>query len=389
MLRQSERSTFRRCPQKWAWSYLEGLVPNTPDRGARWFGTGLHLCWAEWYIPGFKRGRDPHDTWDEFCEDSEETIRIIIADEGGKEYPSYADAKELGHDVITQYLYNYGEDPHWEVIAAEKRVSVLIPNYDWLLDKNAHQLKASARNVGTMDLVVRDHNDGFIKGVDHKHVAAISTLHLPIDDQPGSYIAFGTKSLRDEGVIGTKEFIRGMEFNFIRKQKIDHRPKNADGKYTNKPKKQHFIDSITVAAPGSLTGKETIKDLEALADKLGLTVLGDVSLNQGTPMFERVFTDRTTAERNAQVIRTSAEVKVMNAFREGTLPVYKNPTDSCPWSCDFFDLCVLHEGDPQGAEELKKLAFKQIDPYADHREGAENSKASVKADTRRKEDNHG
>lgn len=326
------------------WAWREGLVPVTEDRGARWFGTGMHLCFAEWYVPGMKRGRPLEETWDQFTKDSYETIRTQVVDDNDEHVTTYEDARELGFDMIRQYRRMYGDDPHWEVLVPEKRFAVLIPKRERLTE-------AIARFVGTWDLVVRDLNDGKVKIVDHKNVGTIKTKHLTIDEQKGSYISMGTFYLRQEGILGSKESIRGMEYNFLRKAKRDIRPEDELGQKLNKD--------------------------------------GSVSKRQPTPNFLRHFEGMSPRQRNNQILRISAEVEVMNMVRSGELPVLKTPTERCPYDCDFFDLCEMHE---EGVDisEYKRMAFRRRDPYFDHREGADNSKVSVTADLRtKKEATHG
>lgn len=342
----------------------------------------MHLVMAEWYVPGKKRGRPMEETWDQFTKDSYETIRVQESDSGGA--VTYEDARELGFDMIAQYLEEYGHDPHWEIISPEQRFGALIPS---LLDPTA----PVAENVGTLDLVVRDLNDGSIRLVDHKNVGTIQYQHLVLDDQAGTYIALGTHVLRDMGLIGPKESIKGMEYNFLRKAKKDTRPENERGQKLNKPEKKHYIERINAEIGNdTLTKKMTLAQLEKLAGELNLVVGGEVSKNQPTKNFLRFFVPRTAKERNTQIKRIAADVEVMNMFRSGQLPLTKNPTASCPFDCDFFNLCELHESDPQGAKELIAMGFSRRDPYYDHREGAENSKAGVAADTRtKKEATHG
>lgn len=337
MLRQSERSTFKRCPQRWWWGYRQGLVPNTPDRGGRWFGTGLHLCFAGYYLPGTKRGIPLAETWDAYTKDSFATVQVEgLTEEAEAEY---VDARALGFSLIDRYEKKYQGDPHWHVIMPEQRFQVYIPD-------PSNPSKAIAINVGTFDLVYRDLNDGHIKLVDHKAVKQVKDRHLTIDDQNGSYIAFATHSLRQQKVIGEKEFVKGMEYNFIKKQKADQRPENELGQKLNKN--------------------------------------GSVSKRQPRDPLQRIFVPRNAHERNEQIKRVGAEVLWMNAVRKGTLPLIKTPTDSCPWDCDFFDLCEVHEagGDWQGFIDA---AFHVQDPYADHREGAQNSKLSVESDRKLRE----
>lgn len=338
----------------------------------------MHLCMAEYYIPGKKRGVPLEETWEKFLKDSYELIRAQESGDGDAD--TYEKQRELGLDMIQQYYAKYGSDPHWDVISPEQRFRALIPS---LLDPTV----PVAENVGTLDLVVRDMNDGSIRLVDHKNVASIQWLHLSIDDQAGTYIALGTHILRDMGLIGEKEAIKGMEYNFLRKAKADIRPMNAAGKRCNKPQKAHFVEQINASIGNdTLTKKMTLVQLQNLADELDLVVLGEVSEKQPAINLYRHWVPRTKGERNAQIRHIAADVQVMNLYRSGQLPITKNSTEKCPHDCDFFDLCELAESDPRGAKELMDMAFSRRDPYHDHREGAENSKASVAADTRVKEE---
>src|SRR5690349_22689846 len=67
IIRNSERNTLKRCPQRWWWAWRQGLRPIGEISDALWFGTGVHLALAEWYCgPGLKRGRHPAETFDEW-----------------------------------------------------------------------------------------------------------------------------------------------------------------------------------------------------------------------------------------------------------------------------------------------------------------------------------
>jgi len=383
LLRQSERTCFRRCTQRWWWGYREGLVLRKPDSGAAWFGTGLHVCLAEWYIPGTKRGRPLLETWEQYTKDSYESIRVY-PDFGDDEAATYEDAVILGREMLEMYEERYGLDDQFEVIAPEQRFRVLIPD-------PANPKRAIAENVGTFDAVIRDHSDGRIKMVDHKSCRYFAFKHLTLDDQGGSYCALSTHALRQQGLIGPKEAVSGMIYNFLRKARRDTRPENAEGLKLNKPEKKHYAAALTeyvsdtFQSEKAYTGfmKMTLPALKAEADKIDLVVGGDVSKVQPSPIFYRHFVERTAKERNRQIVRIGQEVQIMNMVRQGLIPITKNPTEACANMCDFFDLCELDEtsGD---TEDMKSMMYSVRDPYADHREGAENSKTSVSADTRRK-----
>lgn len=301
--------------------------------GALWFGTGIHLALAEWYIPGFERGVDPRETWDKFCGDSVASVCQYggVTGEGPDEW---TDAKSLGNIMLTHYLDTYGDDPYWEVLAPEQTFRALIPDPD-------DPQKAIVDYRGTFDGVIRDHlNGGKLKLVDHKTTAqsgpSISN-YLALDDQASSYIAVATHSLREAGMIKDGESITGIEYNFLTKRKPDPRPRNDEGKYLNKN--------------------------------------GSVSKLQPYSTLLRSFITRTKVERVRQLKHIQNEAKVMDLFRRGVLQPTKTPSKDCAY-CPFFDMCQIDEagGDTKA---FKRAVFNRVDPYADHRHGAINSKESV------------
>jgi len=303
------------------------------EQDAAWFGTGIHLCMAEFYIPGRKRGRPLLDTWQQYTKDTYAKVKIETGWDSAKR-EEFIDARKLGREMLTYYMDVTHGDPHWEVIAPERRFQALIPD-----PKNPK--RPIVRYVGTWDLAVRDLNDGFPKLVDHKTRKALPSAYelavLEMDDQAGPYLSLGTRILRREGLIGEKESIRDMEYNFLIKRVKDKRPQNEFGQYLNKD--------------------------------------GTVSKVQPPPPFLRHSVGRTLKARNRQIQRIQDDAVVMRAVRNGELPILKNVTKDCAW-CDFFELCQVDE---QGGdvETMKAMSFRKHDPYADHREGAENSKTSV------------
>jgi hypothetical protein len=362
-LRTSERNTFGECIRKWWWAYREGLRPNQVKADALWFGTGIHLALAEYYPAGTKRGLDPVETWMRYVGDTMAWMRDHH--NGDPEQPEIVDAKTLGAAMLEGYQKFWGGDEHWDVIAPEYPFHVLIGRPNPMLNY-----------VGTFDGVYRDLVDGKIKLMEHKsRKATIGTRHLRLDNQAGGYWAIATHELRTQGIIGPKEHISGIEYNFLRKAMPDDRPTNAQGLATNKPTSQHYIAAITQhveqhpwgAPPGGLTGKEKAAELVDIASKLELTVLGDVSKSQPSPLFVRYPLRRTSGERATQLQRIQDEAEHMAAVRRRELPVTKTPGDHCNF-CQFVDMCELHE---QGNDwqTYRDFAYHREDPYADHREG--------------------
>jgi hypothetical protein len=329
LLRNSERQDFRRCPQRWWWRWGEHLIPIELDYGPLVFGSFGHLAMAEWYIPGNKRGVHPAETWDKITADFMDAVKTPTGYMDEDIEMSWEDARQLGHDMLVNYVNHYGNDDHWEVLWVEQPGSQLVRN----------PLKPSEPIVNycyTMDLIVRDHEaNGRIRFVDHKFMKAIMTRHLVIDSQNGGYLAIATHQLRKEGKIGEREAVRDLIYNFLRKARPPDKPRNRFGEYLNKD--------------------------------------GSVSKQQPPPFFERYVVSKTAAERNSQIKHIGNEALHMKAFRTGKLALHKNPTRDCNWDCAFFLLCQVHEagGDYEGT---KKVLFKKEDPYKEYKGEASGKK---------------
>lgn len=323
MLRTSERGSFKECPQKWQWGNNEGLAAKR-DSNPLWFGQGIHIALAEWYQKGKARGPHPADTWEDFCADEER----FIPTEYDEDERKYVEAKALGEAMMEGYVEKYGEDDHWDVIATEQTFRLLIADPRYRPEPGG-KLKALVRYVGTFDGVYRDLGTGEIFLMEHKTAAGIMTDHLPLDDQAGSYWYVATRVLRKQGLIGPRESIAGIMYNFMRKALPDDRPTNEKGEALNKD--------------------------------------GSVSKRQSPPNFLREPVWRSSGERKTMERRIQDEALHMEAMRNGTLPIYKRPTRDCSWRCEFYKMCLLHEAGAD-VEEYKEAVYRKRDPYGDHRE---------------------
>jgi len=373
MLRQSERGSFQRCKQRWWWDWREGLVPRHSDLGPLWFGTGIHLALAKWYTgPGTKRGVEPAETWAEYARDSLAVVKTMIHVDDEARMARYEDAASLGAKMLEGYRTLYGRDDHWSVIAPELSGSTEIP---WPKGQELYDVKPSdvmAILGWTSDLVARDLIDEWLLVVEHKSAKAISTRHLALDNQGGTYWALTTRSLRERKLIGPKETLRGIEYNFLRKALPDDRPRDAEGYYVNKPVKADYIRAVGEALVAA--GREVVKPLEKWnlpqlqdeAERFQLVVLGERSKVQGSDLFERHMIHRTGVEQATQLKRLQAEAFEMQLYRDGSLPMTKNPTKDCGWDCSFYAMCELQErGGNWG--DFRDLTYRAEDPYAAHR----------------------
>lgn len=378
MLRQSERGAFKRC--NWAW-YQEYVLKQRPIielfKDAADFGTLFHVCMAEYYIPGIVRGPHPRETWERIAADKVVDIKTIGKDD---DIAKWEDFFTLGCELADAYVERYKGDPHWDVLDAERRFSVIIPDTRYKplqSEKGKAGFRPITNLVGTFDLCYRDLNDNTVKMTDHKTAARIEVEHLVLDEQASTYIAVAQTALRHQGLIGPKERVAGMEYNFIKRAALDTRPRDENGMARNLPQKQHLVDALIET--GVRGNEEEIALLKLKKDELidlcedsGVVAYGEVSADQSSDNFMRYFVPRTPKERQRQIVRISEEAQVMAEIRAGRHPVLKTPTKECRW-CKFFDICELDESGGD-TEYFRETTMKEYDPYSDHREGADNSK---------------
>lgn len=330
---------------------------------ALWFGSGIHVALAHYYgQQGYKRNLDFVEVWEKWCDEGDsDNLCYLPVNEMGDDW---VQARELGINMLLGYHKQWEGDPTWDFIQPEMPFQVRIP----LDDGTAIQYD------GTFDGVFRDKSTKKVKLLENKTAKAISFKHLSLDDQGGSYWAVAGTILRHKGILKPRENIYGIEYNFLRKAMPDPRPRDADGYYTNKPTKSHYVEQLRVGRlrPGISEfklGRLKIEQLQDVAAANGITVLGEVSKVQPSPLFERTFIKRTVKERLSQIQKIKDEALWINAAREGKLPITKNPTNDCSWDCAFFQMCELHE-QGVGWKDFRDSVFAITDPYADHRKPA-------------------
>lgn len=397
LIRNSERSDFKTCPAKWDWRWNQGLVPAHPMRDARWFGTCWHLVWAEVYTPpegkdGFTRAEvDPHEVWDQATRKSYATVsgQPYFGEDDEREF---FDAVKLGHAMIDGQLKLWNLDPGWEVLMPEQRFKANIPfnkkqqkkpfSYWYNLGYPRGSCSGGfiATSVGTFDMPILDHTSGrpVPTIVDWKTInKRINSKQANKDDQIGTYIGVATGFARAAGLIPQDMAFEHFMFSFARKamppdpDKVDE-----NGRFRNLPQ---IADYKAALIPKVFT-EDDLKgygktELTALAAKAGIKVYGAVSKNQGAPLFWREPVRRNKANRLRQISRIADDAEAIAAVRAGIAPILKSPGEHCNW-CDFSDLCDIDE-DGGDTDDFIRNVFKFSDPYADHYEGARNSKESV------------
>jgi hypothetical protein len=318
-----------------------------------------------------QRGPHPVETWQRYVNGDIEYIKTKDATE--EDVAQYTDALTLGTIMLQGYIDLYGEDEHMDVIQPEQTFAMDIPWPDRQEVYEAEKGSLLTRYVGTYDLVYRDLRTGWVVLGEHKTAKAISLDHLPMDNQGGSYWAMASQTLRAQGLIGPKERLRGIQYNYLRKGLPDIRPTDAQGYATNNPIKADYVTSITESAQGrpifGVDAKATLAHLEREADRLGIVVLGKRSKVQPAPLFVRHMVHRTTKERATQLRRIQDEAVLAQLYRDGRIPITLNPSIWNCRGCPHKTMCELKERGGNW-EDFKALQYDIRDPYRDHRKSA-------------------
>lgn len=318
--RSHEGIDYKRCVKKWYWRWRKGYVPKRRQIGALDLGTWVHEALAKWYSP--IRGGSRHDVSleDLFTNIAESAIAWAATDGASQEELDKAEELfMLGKAVLSAYQEAYRDDG-FKTIAAEIPMEVEVHDADG---------KPVALYKLKPDLV------GFYRGgiwlFEHKTAAAVRTDHLAIDDQARPYGALAEMELRRLGLIGPRDKLKGVMYNFLRKGMPDERAINEKGQALNKN--------------------------------------GTVSKRQSAPLFKRhpvLLSDKAKA---ATLRRKRLEVLeiigMTRMLREGKLNprwLSKTPHWSCPRQCDFFAICTLEEDGADTREMERDLYFRQ-NPY--------------------------
>lgn len=376
-VRTSERSTWKRCRQQWAYAYLLLLKPKTEAPALR-FGGLIHAALELRYPPGIKRGPHPAKTFlklfDKELHEAEEKWGFRDSD------GDWANARELGHAMLTAYVNMYGKDERYKVISSEHtfKVPVLNPKTG----------KVAFYYVGTIDGVWEDRQDKAKLLNDYKTTKnnPEDLDYLALDDQADAYWTWGVDALYADGILKPKDKLKGMIYTYLRKGKPDTRPMNSKGQRLNKPSKAALLKAIDdrglkVPAKGEGSGKDgnvVTGDLVAVVGEKEAGLLGEVSEKQPAPLFHREKIFRSDFEREFARPMAYAEAREMFQARQGRMEIYMNPGGAPPMNncrfCGFKELCEIRKigGD---VDAMIRATMKEWNPYDAH-EIAEEGKAT-------------
>lgn len=351
IIRNSERTAWRRCRQKWHWSYRKQLEPKRHG-GALTFGNMAHKAMELWYPPGKTRGIHPV-----------ETMRRLLADSGEDFSQWDAEGNKIPVDVLadtmmTGYVEHYGQDTGLEIIHPEEAFQIDVR------DRKGRYL---ATVVGQFDALAIDLRTGKLVILEHKTAKVIEVVRInsQYGEQGLTYWWAATIWLRHLGILGPDQFIDGILYNFLRKGLPDPRPVDPMGRALNKPTKPALVDACRSE------GLDVKGTMEVLAKRLrgaGVDVeaLGEVSKVQPSALFRRQFVKLEPTQMQVFQGRLRREVRELKIAKAGRLEIYKNPTKDCGWDCGFRDVCEVHEMGGH-IDDMLHYEFTKWDPYDAHR----------------------
>lgn len=369
MVRTSERRLFCECRQHWHWAYVHQRKPKETRFNALVFGDLVHRSLAEYYRPekvrhgGKGRGkckRGPHPAWtylqlhDKLAERTRTgKFEMFVNDEDEQ----FVNARELGEEMMTNYVDLYGLD---------ERFIIIYPEMPFQFELRDGDGNVVAIYVGTSDAFAFDMESGRYVLLEHKTAASISLTHLFMDEQASTYWTIVPMWLRENGIIKSEDDLGAMVYNFLRKAKKDTRPENEQGQKLNKPSKEALTKKLSQLTKEPVPKKLLVEDLESELRKYGVdpAKLGEPSRLQPQPLFQRELVFRGAAERYNTYDRILAQVHEMQLVRDGELEVYKAPGKHCSF-CEFRDVCELHEQDSDWVE-LMRATTNRWEPYTDH-----------------------
>jgi len=353
-IRNSERTTWRRCRQKWHWSYRKGLEPKKVGT-ALTFGSMAHKALELWYPPGTERGIHPAETMSALIDEHHELFSQW--DEDGNKVP----ASELGLAMMNGYVDEYGLD---------KKIEIIHPEELFQIDVYDRKGRYLCTMVGQFDALGINLRTGRMIILEHKTAKTIEQVRLnsQYGEQGLSYWWSATLWLRHKGFLKADQFIDGILYNFLRKGLADDRAKDPMGRALNKPGK----DALKAAC--ATAGLPISGTMEALTDRLMLeggfsemeiAELGEVSKVQPSPLFHRQEVPLDPVHMDMFYKRLQRECREIVLAKNGRLDIYKNPTRDCAWDCSFRDVCEVHEMG-QDFSMMLEFDFKKWDPYQDH-----------------------
>jgi hypothetical protein len=262
----------------------------------------MHSAMEAWYVIGAKRNGELFEHFNDAA-----NVAISAAETAGAPDYELEKAEELvvlGEAMCISYAKHYQNDKDVIVLGTEIPLEFTFPD-----DRG----RLAAKHILKPDMVYQKRSTGTIHLMENKTAATLGrTDHLVIDDQARPYGAMAERALRQASVLGRKDALSGITYNFLRKAFPDQRLRDAEGNALNRN--------------------------------------GTVSKKQPAPLFLRKEITLTAEAKRRTLQRLRRETLKITAvaqeIRDRTLDpalLDKTPHHSCPKFCDYFAMCASEE----------------------------------------------
>jgi RecB family exonuclease len=308
MVRVTESQTFKRCKKKWYYSYVEKLVPKDRNKGASFFGSGIHLVLESFYFAK-TQGVDMtlgamKDVWNEYCD-----THLTLADELSAQIRE--EETTLAYGMLASYI-DEKQDEDFEILEVEKRLH-------W-------EVFPGVTLTGKMDLIVRIGDELWI--VDHKTQKSYTgEEQLEMDNQMSAYIWLARKNGYD---------VKGCIYNMMLKSIPSEVPILKNGQLSQNKALNTTYDKYMQA----------IKDNDLKPENY-VEMLEYMKANQ--------FVKQSKVFRSKRYLETWEDnLKLEMEELAYCVNTYPNVRYDCTWDCGYKDLCrcELDKGDVPLLQDL-------------------------------------
>lgn len=236
----SELDTFRQCPLKHRWSYVERWTrPPRPagplDIGSLWHQV-LETHYKVLKVTQGKPGEKPSDTPQGRLNRAWTLIRPLLRNSDGK---PQSETQEIVEWMYKGHIEAYGLDDEWRILGVEDRRQVRLRNLDGRPTKFVLKIRA--------DLVVWDRRTGLRWIVDHKSCASLpSDYELDLDDQFGLY---------EWGYTATGVRVHGTMHDAARTKRLKTRELRIDERFARTPMRRTGTELDAIARDAYLVAR--------------------------------------------------------------------------------------------------------------------------------------
>ncbi len=316
-IRTSDRSSFRRCRRRWAWSsHLRGNMEPKQRNRYFWLGSGFHYALEDFHAA--KNFNTPADAFKEYTLACKGSKGITLPD-------GWEDEQELATSMLDYYYFDwlegygrpllktyiYKDEPQVEV-----RFEIIVP----FQGPNGEEV----RYRGTIDRVAID-THGRLWIVEYKTAQQFITGHFDTDGQVTAYVWAGN-SLYNKPIAGViyqqHKKTLANEPRLLANGKISH----AKSQSTSYSKYKQALKSLYTSV-----------DKAPSANIRCLNHLASLETEDQDPYIRRDRIYRNEHQLQAEGAKILLELEdILNP----ELPLYPNPTRDCSWGCDFQTACI-------------------------------------------------